>query len=160
MGVARVTAMVLFASGMAAVGVLLAPSVGLWRHPRACVPVSIAGAAVAIAVLGIEVAAPLAHGMPLSWPYLGSDYFLAMAHFFNRDYAYPFFWSPAWAYPIGTLTPLIAGGGVAAVAAGYPAFRAGIRAAAVPITIGLVAIGVFVGAAVLAAQESLRGMLL
>jgi hypothetical protein len=160
MGVARVAAMVLFASGMVAVGVLLAPTVGLWRHPRACVPVSIAGAAVAVAVIGIQVAAPLTQGIPLTWPYLGTDYFLAMSHFFNPHNAYPSFWSPVWVYRVGILTPLIAGGGVAAVAAGYPAFRTGLRGVAVPIAIGFGAIGVFVAAAVFAAQATWRGILL
>jgi hypothetical protein len=160
MGVARVTTMVLFASGMVAVGVLLAPSIGLWQHPRACFWVSIAGAAVAVAVVGIEVAAPLTQGMPLTWPYLDTNYFLAMAHFFNHDNVYPFFWSPIWVYRVGTLTPLIAGGGVAAVAAGLPAFRASVTAVAVPIAIGVAAIGIFVAAAVYAAQATWFGFLL
>jgi hypothetical protein len=158
MGVARTAAMVLFGSGMIAVGVLLAPSVGLWRHPRACTRVSIVGAVIAAIVLAVQVATPAALGSPLTWSNVSTDYFLAMAHFFQPAFAYPFFWSPAWVYRVGTLTPLIAAGGVAAFGAGYAAFRAGERAAAVPMTVGLVAIVVFATTAAFAAQQTWRGI--
>ncbi len=158
MGVARVAAMVLFASAMTAVGVLLAPSVGLWRHPRACIRVSIAGAVVAAIVLALQVATPVALGSSLTWGDVSTNYFLAMAHFFQPAFAYPFFWSPAWAYRVGTLTPLIAAGGVAAFGAGYAAFRAGQRAAAVPMAVGLAAIVVFVTTAAFAAQQTWHGI--
>jgi hypothetical protein len=149
MAVARVSTMVLFVSGLVAVGILLAPSVGLWRHPRACIWVSTAGAAVAVAVVAIQVALPLTQGLLLSWP---GDYFLAMAHSLKPDVPYPFFWSYGWAYLLGTLTPLIAAGGVFASGAGYPAVQAGARAAVVPFVIGIGAVLAYaVGAALTAA---------
>ena len=158
MGVARVSAMVLFGSGMILVGVLFAPSVGLWRYPRACTRVSIVGAVVAAIVLAVQVSAPAAFGSSLTWGDLSTNYFLAMAHFFQPAFPYPFFWSPAWAYRVGTLTPLIAAGGVAAFGAGYAALRAGERAAALPMAVGLGAIVVFVTTAVFAAQQTWHGI--
>ena len=160
MGVARVAAMVLFASGMIAVGVLLAPSVGLWRHPRACFGVSIAGAVVAATVLAVQAAAPAALGSPLTWADLSRNYFQAMAHFFQPALGYPFFWSPAWAYRLGTLTPLIAAGGVAAFGGGVAAFRGGQRAAALPMVVGLGSIVVFVTSAAFAAHATWYGVAL
>jgi hypothetical protein len=150
--------MVMFVSVMVAIGVLLAPSVGLRRNPRACAGLSIAGATVAAVVLAVQIAAPAAGGLLLTWPQMSTHYYLAMAHFFKPEFPYPFFWSPAWAYGVGALTPLIAAGGVVAVAAGYAAFRAGVRAAAAPIVIGLGAIVVFVTAAVLAAHATWYGV--
>jgi hypothetical protein len=120
--------------------------------------VSIAGAVVAAIVLALQVATPVALGSSLTWGDVSTNYFLAMAHFFQPAFAYPFFWSPAWAYRVGTLTPLIAAGGVAAFGAGYAAFRAGQRAAAVPMAVGLAAIVVFVTTAAFAAQQTWHGI--
>jgi hypothetical protein len=157
MGLAIVAAAVLLVSGLVALGVVWLPFIGLRRRPRASIRVSIAGAAVAAAAFGIQVAAPLAHGWPVAgWPWLLTDYFLAMAHFFSRDFPYSFFWSPAWEYNVGTLTPLIAAGGVVAAAAGLPALRAGRRGALVSMQVGFGAIALYVGGAAYAAGR--RGL--
>ena len=159
MGVAFAAAMVLLVSGLVAVGVVLTPFVGLWRRPRASIRVSVTAAAVAAAAVGIQVAAPLTQGMPLgTLPALSTDYFLAMAHVLIRDSPYPFFWSPAWAFWVGTLTPLIAAGGVVAVAAGYPAGRATGRGGVVSMVIGFSAVLAYVVAAAHAAQETWSGI--
>src|SRR5260370_26990429 len=102
MGVARVAAMVLFGSGMILVGVLLAPSVGLRRYPRACTRVSIVGAVIAAIVLAVQVSAPAAFGSPLTWGDGSPNYFLALAHFFPPALSFPFLWSPARAFPVCT----------------------------------------------------------
>lgn len=111
------------------------------------VSLSIAGAAVAAAVLVLQVVIPVTQGFVVAWP---QDYFRAMAHFFKPDVvSYPFFWSLPGAYRLGTLTPLIAAGGIVALVAGYSALRAGARVAVVPFVVGAGALLAFVvGAAV------------
>src|SRR5260370_2223034 len=94
MGVARVAAMVLFGSGMILVGVLFAPSVGLWRYPRACTRVSIVGAVVAAIVLAGQGSAPAAIGSPPTLGAVPPTSFPAMAPFFQPHLAQLFFWSP------------------------------------------------------------------
>src|SRR3982074_413548 len=155
MQVARVATMVMFFCVMVAIAILLAPSVGLRRYPRACVWVSAAGAAVAAIILVIQVAFPLTQGMLFAWP---GDYFLAMVHSIRPDTPYPFSWNPVWAYPLGTLTPLIAAGGVFAVGAGYPALRAGARGALVPLVVGVCTALVYMVGAALAAIGTWYGI--
>ena len=155
MGVARVSGLVLFVSGVLAVTVLLAPEVGLWRFRRASAWVSVAGAAMAGTVFVLQVVVPLTHGALLAWP---QDYFLAMAHSFEAVSPYPFMWNPRWAYELGTLTPLIAAGGVFALAAGYPALRAGKWGAAIPTTVGVCAVVAYVVGAVFTAVWSWHGI--
>lgn len=155
MGVARVSALVLFASGLIAIAVLLAPEVGLWRHRRACTWISMGAAAAAAAVLALQVVVPMARGLVFAWP---GDYYLAMAHSINPNSPYPFFWSPAWEYALGRLTPLIAAGGVLALGTGYPALRAGTRVAALPISVGACAVVAYVVGAAFAAMWSWHGV--
>ncbi len=121
--VAHATAIPLVLSELFALAVVLAPFVGLRHHPCASLLVSLLGAVLAGAVIVIEVAAPLTQGAPtFVWPGIAADYILAMAHILE-DAPYPFSWTPHWVFWVGRLTPLIAVGGVLAVAAGYPARR-------------------------------------
>ena len=103
---------------------------------------SFSGAAIAAAVLILQVAVPLAEGLFFVWP---GNYFLAMAHSLKAEVPYPFLWSPAWEYQLGTLTPLIAAGGLFAVIVGYQAVRAGTRVAAIPMVIGACEVIAFLG---------------
>jgi hypothetical protein len=155
MAVARVSTMVFFVSGLVAVGVLLAPAVGLRHHPRGCFWVSVAGASAAVGVVAMQLAVPLTQGTLLAWP---QNYFLAMAHSLNADTPYPFFWSPRWAYVLGTLSPVIAAGGLFALGAGYPALRAGHRGALASIAVGIGATLAFVLGAVLGSMDSWHGV--
>jgi hypothetical protein len=155
LGVARVATEVLLASVAVAVGLFLAPSVGLQRRPRACIWVSFSGAALSTVVLLTQVAFPLTQGALLAWP---QDYFLAMAHSFQPDTPYPFFWSQRWAYVLGTLSPLIAAGGVLALGAGYSALRAGERVAVLPTAVGVCSLVAFVIGAALTASWTWYGV--
>jgi len=155
LGVARVATEVLLVSGLVAVGLLLAPSVGLRRRPRACIWVSLLGAAVSAAVLVIQVGVPLTQGVLFGWP---QGYFLAMAHSFQADTPYPFLWSPRWAYVLGTLTPLMGAGGVLALGAGYPAVRAGERVAVLPFVLGVCALLAYMVGAALTAVWTWHGV--
>jgi hypothetical protein len=103
---------------------------------------SIAGAAVAAAVLALQVVVPLMQGWGFVWP---ADYYLAMGHSVNAGIPYPFFWSPVWEYWLGALTPLIAAGGLLAFVVGNYARRAGSRVAAIPMVIGAFEVIAFLG---------------
>lgn len=110
---------------------------------RAWVWFSVAGAAVAAAVLVLQVMVPLNQGLVgFIWP---GDYYLAMGHWANPEVPYPFFWSPRWEYQLGTLTPLIALGGFFASVVGYHALQAGRRFAAIPFVIGACELLAFLG---------------
>ena len=109
---------------------------------RAWVWFSAAGAAIGAAVLALQVVVPLNQGWGFVWP---ADYFLAMAHSLDAAAPYPFFWSPAWEYGLGTLTPLIAAGGLLAMVVGNQARRAGLRVAAIPLVIGASEVIAFLG---------------
>jgi hypothetical protein len=111
---------------------------------------------VAAAVLALQLAMPLTDGMVwFGWPY---DYFLAMAHAIQAETPYPFYWTPGWAYVLGTLTPLVAAGGAFAVGAGYFALRAGARVAAVPLAVGVCAIVVYAVGATINSISSWHGV--
>ena len=131
----------------------------LWRHPRSLVQFSVAGAALACLTITIQLAAPLLAQVPASQlPYIWSSYFLAMAHLMDPAAPFPFFWSPQWLYRVGTLTPLIAVGGVMAVVFGLAARRAGDRSVPISSLVGLSAIAAYVGVAVMAARAAWFGV--
>jgi hypothetical protein len=110
---------------------------------RAWVWFSVVGAAVAAAVLVLQVVVPLNQGLVgFVWP---GDYYLAMGHSVNPDVPYPFFWSPQWQYQLGMLTPLIAVGGFVALVVGSQALRAGTRVAAIPTVVGACELLAFLG---------------
>ena len=110
---------------------------------RAWVWFGVAAAAVAAAVLALQVGVPLSQGLRgFVWP---GDYYLAMAHSINIASPYPFMWSPRWAYTLGTLTPLILLGGLLALVAGSHALRAGTRVAAIPMVLGACEVIAFLG---------------
>ncbi len=104
---------------------------------------SVVGAAVAAAVLALQVVVPLNQGLVgFVWP---GDYYLAMGHSVNPEVPYPFFWSPHWQYQLGMLTPLIAVGGFVALVVGSHALRAGTRVAAIPMVVGACELLAFLG---------------
>lgn len=115
------------------------------------------GAAVAAAVVAIQVAAPLTQRGDL---FIVADYFLAMAHRLVADAPYPFAWTPGWVYAVGSLTPLIPAGSVLALVAGHPARRAGARTAICTMVVGSCLILGYVAAAVYSTWVWWNGVLL
>jgi hypothetical protein len=127
---------------------------GLARHPSALCVLSIAGAELALFTIAIQAAAPLLVEWPAApTPGIWTTYFLAMAHFFNSNAPYPFYWTPPWMYRVGTLTPLIAVGGITALAFGLAARRARPRIVLVSGGLGLGATVAFVALAAMAARN-------
>jgi len=158
--VAYATAIPLVLSGLFALAVVFAPSVGLLHHRRVSLLVSLLGGALAGGVIVVEVAAPLSQGVPtFLWPGIAVDYILAMAHTLD-DAPYPFFWTPHWVFWVGRLTPLIAVGGVLAVAAGYSANRTARRIPLVMMVFGCCAVLAYAAAGEYAAQATWHGILL
>jgi hypothetical protein len=159
MFVALVTASAIVASGLIAIIVVVVPFVGLRSHPRASLVASFAGTAVAVAVVVIQVATPLTQRQSISMTaYIVTTYFLAMAHRLIGDAPYPFFWTPAWVYAVGSLMPLIPAGGVLALAAGYPARRAARRIAIGTMVVGSCLLLAYVTGAVYAARATWDGI--
>jgi hypothetical protein len=134
---------------------------GLAQHPTVLCVLSIAGAELAFFTIAIQVAAPLLVQAPAS-PVPGNwtAYFLAMAHFFNSNVPYPFYWTPAWMYRVGILTPLIAVGGVTAVAFAAAVRRARPRIALISGGVGLGATVAYVALAAMAASNTWSGVAL
>ena len=132
MAVATAVAVTLAWCGLIALVMIRAPRFGLRKHPRVSLVVAILGAVVAGSVVVILIGAPVVFGMarPEWWPATVTNYYLAMAHRMI-DGPYPFFWTPAWMYIVGSLTPLIAVGAVVALAAGISARKYARRTAAV-----------------------------
>jgi len=156
MFVARAAATVIVASGLFAIIVVATPLVGLRRHARASLVASLAGAALAVAVVVVQVVALLPHRELAA--YIVTMYFLAMAHRLVQDAPYPFFWTPAWVYAIGSLLPLIPAGGVLALAAGHQAGRAARRIAIGTMVIGSCLLLAYVAGAVYAARATWDGI--
>jgi len=158
MHVAHATAIVLVLSGLFAIAAVLAPVIGLRRHTRTSLLVSLLGALLASTVIVAEVAAPLTQGEPsFVWRVIATDYFLAMAHMLEGA-PYPFFWTPPWVFWVGRLTPLIPVGGMLAVAAGYPARRMAGRTGVAMMVVGSGAILAYAAAGAYAAQETWQGV--
>ena len=154
-GVFCVALSVLWAGGVVALGVVYALSVGLRHYPRARTWASVAGAGVAIGVFVLQLAVPATNGAIAGWPV---DYFVAMGSFLRPDIiSYNYFWGSELFYQLGLLTPLIAVGGAFAVAAGYPAWRSGVRVAVFPLVIGICAVLAFVVGAVMSRYLTLAG---
>lgn len=134
---------------------------GLARHHSVLCVLSIAGAELALFTIAIQAAAPLLVEWPAApTPGIWTTYFLAMAHFSNSNAPYPFYWTPPWMYRIGTLTPLIAVGGVTALAFGLAARRARPRIVLVSGGIGLGATVAYVALAAMAAGNTWGGLAL
>jgi hypothetical protein len=131
------------------------------NHPRASLVAAIFGAVLAATVVLIEIAAPLTFGRTSSrWPpWIVTDYFLAMGHNLMGD-AYPFFWSPLWAFRVGSLTPLIPAGAALALAAGYSARMYARRTAVVTVAVASCLLLAYAAAGAYAATATWSGIAL
>jgi hypothetical protein len=156
MGVAIVATGVLLVSTAAAAVLILAPSVGLGRHPRVSLWFGIYTAILTACMVAILFSAPLNHQVPWTWV-LPTDYFLAMAHRLANG-PYPFSWTPGWMYTFGQWTWLIALGGVVTVAAALSARRESSGIAGVLMAAGLLAIVAYTLGAVYASIATWGGV--
>lgn len=153
--VAREAAMTIVASGFLAIVVVAMPFVGLRSHPRASLVASVASAAIAVTAVAVHVAPLL--GRREEAAYILTNYFLTMVTRLVGA-PYPFFWTPAWAYAIGGLMPLIPAGAVLALATGYCARRAAARTAVSAMVVGCCLLLAYVAGAVYAAVGTWNGV--
>lgn len=159
MFIATSAAIVLVLSAVLALMLLAALLILFRSDRRAAASVSVTGAALAVAVVILQAGAPVIHHLPLSiWPAIATDYFLAMAHLLSKDSPYPFFWTPAWAYPLGAVTPLMAIGAVLAVAAGVVGRRVARRTVFASIVCGSAVLLLYVTAATHATMDAWGGV--
>jgi hypothetical protein len=74
--------------------------------------------------------------------------------------AYPFFWSPPWAFRVGSLTPLIPAGAALALAAGYSARMNARRTAVVTMAFASCLLLAYAAAGAYAAAATWNGIIL
>src|SRR5450759_2266445 len=163
MGVAMALAATPAASGCFAVLVVRAPVPGLMSHPRASLLVAIFGAVLAAAVVLFQIAVPLTFGVTSSlWPpWIVTDHFLPTGNnLVLLGGAYPFFWSPPWAFRVGSLTPLIPAGAALALAAGYSARMNARRTAVVTMAFASCLLLAYAAAGAYAAAATWNGIAL
>jgi hypothetical protein len=146
-------------SGIVAWVAVRVPRIGLGNHPRAALVVASVGVFMAGFVVWILVGSPGIFGMALSdwWPNIVTNYFMAMAHRLI-DGPYPFFWTPPWMYPVGSLALLIPVGATLAIVAGYCARPYARRAAVVIVAVSCCLLAAYVAAGAFAVMSTWGGV--
>jgi hypothetical protein len=146
-------------SGLFALLVVRFPSIGVGRDPHTSLVAALVGAVVATAALLILIGAPAVFGMAWRdwWPFIVSNYFLAMGHQLIAG-PYAFNWTPLWIYPVGSLTPLIALGASVALAAGLVSHRRSRRAAGILVVYACCLLAAYVAAGIYTAWGTWWGV--
>jgi hypothetical protein len=156
--VALAAASVLQDSILLAAFALLAPRIGLMRHPRVSLLTSELAAFSAVALIAVLATAPVTQHVPgFGWSGVATAYFLAMAHRINGA-PYPFFWSAPWEYQIGGLTWIVAFAGVLTVATSFPGRRYSPSIANALTVIGCLAVVAFAAAAAYVSIQTMHGV--